>query len=261
MKYVFLNDLSRMLRSKRIYLSIIGVILVVWLSISQEVKALWVHRSGSVFYLASIRRGFGSFFMTFMVLSVLPYGLSVWEDRKHHYVNYVMTRTSLIRYVLSKWIVTFLGTILAITAGYLIAYGILSVFIPVFPKETVSTQTRFGDLARQKSLLFFPLEFSAEASGYAFLAVFAMASSFFMENVFLILSMPFLLYYFCFQWSHILNLPVFFQWPAFLTGLARFGGRIGYGWQSWFLTVLYFFLLSAFCVPIMIWKLGKEHQG
>lgn len=57
------TDFRRLFCSKELYLTIVGIVAVCWLSIWEEVKNLWYDEQiGSVYYFINVRKGIGAFF-------------------------------------------------------------------------------------------------------------------------------------------------------------------------------------------------------
>lgn len=229
------SDFKRMFLSWKLYAAILGVAAITFISIFPEVTA-----SGyqcSVYYLVNARGGLGAFLTVFAVLIVLPYSLSYWEEAKNGYVYYLEYRSGTAAYCWSHVLTAAAGAFLAVVLGYILCFGILAVKLPLIRSDELEMMRQYGGEnafgAYVSMILSYPMVsyflavFSTEAMGYSFLAAFTLAVSVKVENVFLLFSMPVMLYYGSILVCSVLGLPGIFRWYYIMKSGGCFLGMFG----------------------------------
>ncbi len=229
-------------------MTIVGIVAVCWLSIWEEVKNLWYDEQiGSVYYFINVRKGIGAFFLVFTVLCVLPFSLCYYDDRRHGYFEYALRRTSLRSYCCSKMVVAVTGAFLAVMAGYIIAFGVLALRFPLITEGSAVNASYPDIVGAGHIILYFIFNFTSEAIGYAFLAAFTLMASVFIQNKFVIISVPMIFYYLYTAVCYLLNLPLLFYWQTLMSNTYFFYQLTDNGVLVWLLTLLYFGVLILFC--------------
>ena len=239
-------DFKRLFYSGRLYFAVFTVSILTFLSIYPEIKAS--NYTTSIYYLVSVRGGIGAFLMAFATVIVLPYGLSYWEDIRNNYFNCLVTRVKLKTYSWSHTITTAVSAFLVIFGGYTICFGLLAFRLPVIHTielENLQLMLANGGINAYDALmctgspiLYFTSTFATEALGYAFMAVFAFALSAKINNVFVLLSLPIMLYYGSIFVCNVTNMPGIVRWYYIMAH----GGLLANSFQDVRRLMLYIFL-------------------
>lgn len=247
-------DFRRMLSSWKFYVAIFGIFGATFISIWPEVTAS--KYTCSVYYLVSARGGLGVFLMVFTVFVVLPYGLSHWEDVQNNYIYCLRSRTGVPQYCGAHVCTAAAGAFLAVFLGYALCFCVLAIKLPLIQQEEIEMIQKsleenalgvYDPLILQPvHILYFIAVFSTEAMGYSFLAVFTLIMSVKIENVFLLFSMPIMLYYGSILLCNILELPGIFRWYYIMKTGGYFSGIVSDIRQLMVCVVLYFGGLTCF---------------
>ena len=102
--------------------------------------------------------------------------------------------------------------------GYSLCFGLMALRLPFVTADELETLAGLTTLTGYESLLlhapifYFIAVFATEAFGYAFLAVCALTASARVTNVFVVLSIPILVYYGSTLLCNAWNLPGIFYW-------------------------------------------------
>ena len=210
------SDFSRMIKSWKFYLAIAFIAVLTFLSIYPE--AAGSGGNCSVYYLVNARGGVSAFLVTNTILVVLPFALSYWEDVQKNYINCILPRVHSSIYSFSHVVITALGGFLAVFLGYSLCFGLMALRLPSVTADELETLAGLTTLTGYESLLlhapifYFIAVFATEAFGYAFLAVCALTASARVTNVFVVLSIPILVYYGSTLLCNAWNLPGIFYW-------------------------------------------------
>ncbi|MCJ7840774.1 hypothetical protein MUB24_07615 [Lederbergia sp. NSJ-179] len=132
--------------SPAFYLSIIGVTVLCFISVWDELDAMGP--AYGVYYYFDIFIGLTMFKKLVVLFAALPYVASFCSDWKYQYLKPVVIRTGAKRYVWSKVITCFLSGFLTVFIGVLLFCLLLLLKMPLFPSE---------DLENIISPLFSPL--------------------------------------------------------------------------------------------------------
>jgi len=226
------SDFRRMFLSWKFYIAVLGIAGLTFLSIWPEVTATGYRCS--VYYLVSTRGGLGAFFKAFTVLIVLPYSLSYWEDVNNNYIYSLKSRTGVTMYCWSHTLTAATGAFLTVFLGCIICFGLLAIGLPVIRPDELEVMQEYLEgnalgvydtlILQQPRVLYFIAEFSTEALGYSFLAVFALIVSAKIENAFILLSMPVMFYQVSILLCNILDLPGIFRWYYIMGSGGFFSG-------------------------------------
>lgn len=210
------SDFSRMVKSWKFYLAIAFIAVLTFLSIYPE--AAGSGGNCSVYYLVNARGGVSAFLVTNTILVVLPFALSYWEDVQKNYINCILPRVHSSIYSFSHVVITALGGFLVVFLGYSLCFGLMALRLPFVTADELetlaglTTLTGYESLLLHVPLLYFTAVFATEAFGYAFLAVCALTASVQVTNVFVVLSVPILVYYGSTLLCNAWNLPGIFCW-------------------------------------------------
>ena len=229
----FSTDMRRMLLSGKFYTALLAVAAIAFLGIWPEVQAS--DYQASVYYLVNGRGGISAFFLAISVLIVLPYALSSREDALHNYVHGMESRAGLKNYTWSKILTASAGAFLVVFLGYILCFGLLSLKLPMIKanqREFLLQKASEGTINFYDTLivsghpaLYAAAQFFTEAMGYAFMAGFALMLSAKLENVFVLLSVPILLYYVSAFICSITLAPSIFNWYYVMSSG---------GWLKWY---------------------------
>ncbi|MDI9243009.1 hypothetical protein [Fusibacillus kribbianus] len=211
------SDIKRLFLSKRFYMTIVLVIVLYLLTVCTELGM-----ARELFYMIDVRHGLGAFLLAMTILSPIPYGLSYQEDISHNYAYGIEIRVSHRKYCWAKVIATAVGTFLSVFCGYMIICGILSFFHPLISDIAIGNMQvnyQAGVLDPYQKyfiwghpVFYFVSTFATEAAAYSFMAVFTLMVSTKVRNVFILLSVPAVLYYGNIVLCDILKLPAIFRW-------------------------------------------------
>ena len=214
------SDIYKMLREKGFYISlIIGVLLSVWNLINSLLiqnnmnesiqkygdEYLYTYYPVSVFnsYLGINNSSLQTniFYMILPLLSVLPFSMLFFDERKSGYINLILTRTSKCKYYASKYIVSFFsgGLICLIILGFSLFLN--AMFIPsVMPEVT----TAYFPVAYEGSLwlniylthpyLYILLYTLLDMLYCGIFAVLALSASFIFDYKITVFVFPFIIY-------------------------------------------------------------------
>ena len=94
------TDYKRILGSPKIYLSVLGIILLCVLSTKR-----YIHGQEDIFYVLDILIGLSVFKKLIVIFAAIPCVMGFYEDWKHQYIRNIVLRTGKKHYVLSKIIV------------------------------------------------------------------------------------------------------------------------------------------------------------
>lgn len=168
-------DMKRVLLSKEIYLSILGICIINLLNIGDELRLIKELKSSSVFYFFIYRHGLGAFSILNNVIILLPYALSYAEEFNTGYFKSIYLRIGAAKYTWSKIVVTSITTFITVFAGYAIFIMLLKCRMPLFPDtqkiQTYYGQTSFYSLAEKQTVLFFFCKLVQESVASAFLSM------------------------------------------------------------------------------------------
>lgn len=116
------------------YLSIIGVTVLCFISVWQEIN----NGGGDVAYLFDIFIGLTMFKKLVVLFAAFPYVASFCSDWKCQFIKPVVIRTGISNYVWSKFITCFVSGILTVFIGQILFIIILSFKFPLFPNEDLN---------------------------------------------------------------------------------------------------------------------------
>ncbi|MCD2492184.1 hypothetical protein LQE92_06020 [Lacrimispora sp. NSJ-141] len=260
---------KRLFQSKRFYLSVLCVTGISLLSIIGEIQAL---PGSSIYYLIQSRHGIGAFFIAMSVVVVLPYGLNYTEDVGNHYEYGILSRGGRYSYCWSSMLITALSAFLTVFLGYLLLYFLLKIRFPMIRPEELEQLIQYSQqngLTPYESLLignhpfqYFLCTFSTEAIGYAFMASVTLMASAKIDNSFVLLSIPVMLYYGCMFIGTTFKLPGIFRWYYMLTHGGYFAVITNNIYLVMLYVMLYFIcLIAAAGLIFEKWVEGKRSHG
>ena len=227
-------DFKRMFLSKRFYISTVIIFLLLLISIWPEIQSSGF--TASIFYLVKVRGGIGAFLLAMSIVITLPFGLSYWEDERNNYFYSIGVRTGRGVYCWSHTITTAVSSFLSVFLGYSLCFVILSFRLSLLTEAEVESiaysLNSNGDLNIGDRLAYDGNPISAviliiatEALGYAFMAVFTLMVSVKIKNVYLLLSMPILLYYGSAFIGTFVPVPPLTRWYAVMKGTVILSNR------------------------------------
>ena len=263
------SDFKRMFQGKSLWAAIVITAFLILINIMPETGADL--GSGSLYYLARVRRGIGALLVAMTALVVFPYGMSYREDLKNNYIHGLQIRGGLNGYVWSHVLVTALSAFLVVFLGYLLCFGILSVRLPLFRSyelEDIANRAASGTLSgfepfltTDAPVLYLLSSFGIEAMGYAFMAVFALMVSEKVENAFIVMAAPVMLYYGSIFLANIVPIPGFSAWFLIMEtgGIFR---DFANPWQILLCVFGYFVCLILIeGLVFRLWMEGRRHHG
>ena len=255
------SDWIRMLANVKFWLAIPGVALLNWLTVADEWN-LARQESSLVYFLVS-KEGLGVFFILITLMAALPFGGCFLEDKRSRFFRYCLERGSLPSYCISKVVTAYVGAFLCVFLGDCLIFGILGTGVPFLTESQVEfqvfSQSRYyGTMTQGAPILYCIMEFSSEASGYAFSSMIAFLVSIYSSNSFVVLSSPILFYYGSMMLYQLLKLPAFFDWQNIRQNSFLFAGASS-DFQVWGMTLLYF-LAGAAVFGILFYLLLKRRM-
>lgn len=201
------------------------------------------------------------FYLLLPILSVLPYAWSYYSERKSGYVKQVLIRTHRSTYFLSKYIATFVSGALVILIPMALNFMLVSAFIPA-AKPDLFYDIYYGMPAGAKgSVLFYEHPYWFVLCRFLMAGVFAgliatcvIALSFFINNRFVVMLVPFLV---------LLTINYFSGMTGKYTGDIELspinfihGGSVNFP-KLWVL-LLYVAVLFLFSFGIILWRGRKS---
>jgi ABC-type transport system involved in multi-copper enzyme maturation permease subunit len=142
------------------------------------------------------------FFLIAPILATLPFADTFFTDRKSGYIKNIYTRVSKRRYLMSKYLAVFLCGGLAVVLPLVVNLGVTAVILPSHLPEivtsvyTIDATAVLGDLFITQPYLYILIYLLLDFVFYGLLATVALDISFVVENRFVVLLTPFLLYLF-----------------------------------------------------------------
>ncbi|MCI8873127.1 MAG: hypothetical protein HFH51_09790 [Lachnospiraceae bacterium] len=135
--FYFFTDLYRLLTRKETYLSVAGVALTLFFAVGS-----WEELAESVIYTLLLSTYSAGFILSF-VFCALPYGSVYSEELENNYIRYAVNRGGLMKYIISKNLVIFLSSVLAMGLGCLLFAVIVSFHLPWIDAQTYETFISF----------------------------------------------------------------------------------------------------------------------
>ena len=129
------------------------------------------------------------FYTILPILTALPFGLSLFSEKKSGYINFCLTRTQSSYYYISKVVVTFIGG--SISCGTILIFSIIlnSAFISSAPPEVATATfpvaykyTYFLDLYLKSPVIFMLLYTFIDMLFAGWLAVLSILATFVFEH-------------------------------------------------------------------------------
>ena len=208
-----------MLSSVRFYLTVGIILMLITVGITGEISPSHM----SVYDVVNARGGMSAFLLAIASAAALPFGLSYWEDKKHNYTNCLQPRCGLDAYCWSHALMAAIGAFLAVFAAYTLYFLLLSVRLPLVTELNLrhlqEALNRGEEINAFEILIYsghywtsFLFTVAEEAAGYAFMAEFAFMLSARVDNIYILLSTPIMLYYGSMLLCQTLNLPGIFCW-------------------------------------------------
>ena len=113
-------DYKRIFSSPKMYLSILGVVLLCYISTEK-----YIHGSVDIYYILDILIGLSVFKKLIIIFSALPCVTGFYDDWKHQYIKNIVIRTGRRNYIISKIVVCVSISFLVVFLGILIFIGLL----------------------------------------------------------------------------------------------------------------------------------------
>ena len=193
-RWIYEPDLFRLFHTKKIIVSILGVILAVIAGNILEMK-----EQADFLTVDTIMDSFldGGWYRNFIfVLGAVPFAVSYFEDKSHGFHRQMILRMGLEKYTSSKVKYTALSAFFVSFVGLWGAAGILSLFFkPCYYElyHEVNYSLPYGNVAAEgKTMLFLFYRITLFSLGTAFWAVFALLLSVFKMEKMVIPTLPFI---------------------------------------------------------------------
>lgn len=165
--------------------------------LSQQPMALYSHWIGGEYItVLSIL-----FYWMLPILAVLPFGMSFYWDRKNGYIKNIVTRIEKKKYLLSKFIAVFLSAGTALVLPLLLNFMLTAGWLPALQPECstgdypIFANSMWSELFYTKPLLYVILFLVIDFILAGSLAIIALAAVYWLDNVFVVLLSPFLVYW------------------------------------------------------------------
>lgn len=240
MKRYLITDFGRLIKSRRFYVSVLGVTAALFFSLERKGLRNSVLES----YIASVM---GSGVHVTGIFCAYAFATVYCEDFESHYVRYEIIRGNIKNYVLSKTILIYLSAVAVMLLGTFVFCSVCSVVLP-WARELdsvykLTSSGHYGRFVLEGKYFTYCLLFSLQLGMFmGILAVAAAWLSLFTSNIALVLSFPVLLDQFLLEIpsNDILNYLKF--WPVSRVGVKD--------WQ----VILYLFFLSF--IPVILLTLS-----
>lgn len=263
-------DFRRLFLSWRLYAAVAGVAVIGLVCLLPEAEAI---TEASVYYLVDARGGLGAFLLTMTVMAVLPFGLCHREDLRDNYVHGLEVRAGRAAACWSHVTVTAASAFLAVFLGYFLCVALLSAKQPVLLDSDVENMlakvwlnpeldpaTLFSGYDRLvldgHIFLYFCAVFATEALGYAFLACLVLTVSLWIEDPFILLSIPVAFYYASDFILNAVSAPGIFCWHYIMESGGWIRAHIPSPLPMMLGVVLYFAALIG--IEGLIYRIGRE---
>lgn len=214
----FAQELKRSIISLRFILCSIGVFIIHLLSVWWDIQASY----SSVAYYYFVARVMGIENL-FLVLTVIPGALTFQMDMESTFARMVLNRCSKLSYLISKTATAFASAALVSVFGDAMFIGGLSIFFPIWDtsfSNQVNAVTIWDNHA-----MYFLYYMLIRAFGAAFFSLVTLVMSLYVQNVFVVLSVPIAGYYLWETISDFLQFPSWMDIRHLLSGTAL-------GWES-----------------------------
>lgn len=204
---------ERMLKSRLVYISLLIGFVIAIIQIIGEVYPRAVnplkYYSGKVgepfsLYMFSMSMNTGSlykeiFITIFPVLAMLPHALSYHMDVKSGYIKNVYIKTKKINYLIAKYIVTFVSAGITVIVPYIfnliIAACMLPALNPIRNGQYISGGAMLQELYYSKPLVYIFIYLIINFLYAGAFATTALAASYYVDNIFMLSMVPFVLWY------------------------------------------------------------------
>lgn len=140
------------------------------------------------------------------ILAVLPFGASFLQDEESGYLKYIYTKQKKIRYLVCKYVITFLSGGIAVALPYIGSFLLNATYLPaVIPNQiaqhsSIIDAMSLSEYYYSKPWIFYGAYLLGIMLAGGFLGVTALIVSFFVRNYLFVLCFPFLLYL---SWDYI----------------------------------------------------------
>ncbi|MBR1865288.1 MAG: hypothetical protein IJ801_02150 [Lachnospiraceae bacterium] len=212
-------DFRRLILCRRYYYSIAGMTLALLLNGITYTKTIAGHATlGECFSEVS----FGGFMLLFYMLCVVGGGLDYCMDVKHHYMRYMVIRSDLTTYALSKTAISAIAGYISMLIGQVFFLGMMALYLLWDRWGAGETMSVAGDASEMWWTI---LTFSLLG---ALLSVLGLFVTSLVPNIFVGIASPVLLYYMAItltnkHWTNPAILPACIYFP---NDYALFGGGI-----------------------------------
>ena len=191
----------------------------------------------------------------FPILATLPFGISYHSDLKNGYVKSIFTRTNHINYCLSKYAATFISAGIAVVIPMLVNLLITSAMLPSLIPVSNGTFSLRGGCLWSEIFYTNPYVYIGMYMVVYFIyggvfASLALVGTFFVENLFLLMLFPFIVYYglgivapslYEYVFMHTIN-------PALILNIAQ-----PYA-DSFWIVIAEALIIGVPCFIIFIWR-------
>lgn len=241
MKQIYKIELKRAFSGKRLFIALgIGMIismchLVLWLpEVMSTAKYLDSGKEGLYFPLTVFYGWIGAnmitwqqylYFLLFPLLASLPYGVSLFQDRKNGFIKNILTKCRKRDYYKAKYISTFLSggcvVIIPLVFNLLVSMMFLPTICPEITTNShaVTSQTMFASVFYFRPLVYLCLYFMIQFIFGGLIATIALIVSDMTEYKFVVEAAPMFVYIFVFSLFDLLGryelCPLYFLNPSF----------------------------------------------
>ena len=255
-------EYKKAIYSKNILFVVVGIYLIHFLNLTDEIRLHPSYESGNVLYFWVHRHGLGAFSLMTFLLAGIGYAVPFYIERTTGSWKYYLIRGRVIAYGITRIIVTVSTSMAACFMGYFILWIYLKSKYASFPSDSfylwqMVEYLPFARLAMETKNLFFLLNLIPEVMMFSFLSMMALYFSLFTNNKYVVSASPLLVYY---GWNYLtgsLTLPDIFCWPL----------KIQTGFQYWekglyntIFTIVFFYYVKKF-FPFRIISLSASIIG
>ncbi|MCI7813165.1 MAG: hypothetical protein MR543_05725 [Robinsoniella sp.] len=188
----FWMDLTRMVKGKRTYFAVAGVICALFYSL--EERGLRESVMNTYFMAVTL-----SGLMLAYLFCIVPYAFVFCEDLEHQYTRYQIIRGNLKKYVFSKVAVIYLSSVATMVLGTVVFVCVCSLKIPWIPEDieslNIMIQGAYGGLIEQGHCLIYCLFYALQLGFLAgMISVFCAFISLFLSNKVMVAAMSVCVY-------------------------------------------------------------------
>lgn len=188
------SDYKRIFSSLKIYLSIMGVVLLCYVSTEK-----YIHGNEDIYYILDILIGLSVFKKLIVIFAALPCVTGFYDDWKHQYIKNLVIRTGKKDYILSKIIVCSTSSFLVVFIGIVLFISGLIItgtdYSGIYKSGALNEAMPYGELLYQNSFWYICIIASIYAYSMAVWVMSGLMISAYIPNGFVAVCTPLIFSY------------------------------------------------------------------